>query len=144
MSVSRRLALHQITNKLLDAGFGVKQVGRALLALEGDESMEWGAWPTSGRRQLDHVPPDEPDDDGDRRELGPEPAPDPEPAFEPTEADLADYRQWSLEVERRWWLERLEAEELEAAARDADWQDRVEGLARVTDVDIATVTGCVG
>src|SRR5512135_2480303 len=74
----------------------------------------------------------------------PEPAPGPEPGFEPSEADLADYRRWAAEVDRRWWLERLEAEELEAAARDADWQDRVEGLARVTDVDIATVTGCVG
>lgn len=57
--------------------------------------------------------------------LGPEPAEEPEP-FEPSEDDLADYREWCMDVDRRWQDERIEAD------------------GYVTDADIMVLQGGAG
>ena len=56
---------------------------------------------------------------------------------EPTEQDLADYRAWCLEVDRR-------NQDLEDARRASEYLDMVEGYARFTDDDLEAAGLAVG
>lgn len=49
--------------------------------------------------------------------------------YDPTEQDLAGYRAWCLEVDRR-------NQDLEDAYRECDYMDILEGIAQFTDQDL--------
>src|SRR4051812_5531302 len=53
--------------------------------------------------------------------------------YEPTAEDLADYAEWSAEIERRWLEDRMD--------RDGY---TLEADGYVTDADVMTVLGCAG
>jgi len=72
------------------------------------------------------------DADDDTDSPGIAEADEPEPAYEPSDAD------------RSWLAPQDLAEDAEDLQASAAWAERLEDLHRVTDQDVARVTGCVG
>ncbi len=68
--------------------------------------------------------------DADRWELSrQDPPPEPEPPFEPSEQDWAEFHAWCREQDAR-------NQDLEDAHRECEWQDLMERQSRYTDVDL--------